>query len=496
MESGRNLLFLNRVYPPAEGATGELLRDLAAALAKDGWQVTVVTGKAGKRGISNIQHRASHTENRERAGDPLVQNSKCNVRSKSGVGNQAEPAEDERGIRVERVRGLPFTRANHLKRAFSYFSLYPALFWRALRIPLADRPVSGRTQSSSSQGSPMTDKGIIITLTDPPLLLVLGPFLKWFKKCKLIHWAQDIYPEVAEELGVTNKGGFLARLLRRLSTWALRRQDLIIVVGRCMQQRLLQRGVDPGKIVVIPNWAQAGNRESKGEAPEFRSTGAGTMASAQGKILTQALVEKGLEPVLAAGENFRRQHGLTARFVVMYSGNFGLAHPFGAIVSAIGCFEKKVPQILFVFIGSGPRLSWLTEQLKDRANVRFFPFQPKEKLGESLAAADLHLASMNENLCGLVVPSKIYGILAAERPCVFIGPKESEAAQILTEFECGTVVASSDHAGLISAIGEYASNADRLRQARANTRNAMNDFASALGAFKKALQLKPPLSKN
>ena len=122
-------------------------------------------------------------------------------------------------MRVERVGGLPFTRASHWKRALSYVSLYPAFLWRALRIPLAEHAAPGRSRSSTD--SPVMNKGIIITLTDPPLLLVLGPILKWFKKCRLIHWAQDIYPEVAEELGVVNKGGLLARFLRWLSTWAL-----------------------------------------------------------------------------------------------------------------------------------------------------------------------------------------------------------------------------------------------------------------------------------
>lgn len=137
----------------------------------------------------------------------------------------------------------------------------------------------------------------------------------------------------------------------------------------------------------------------------------------------------------------------------MYSGNFGLAHPFEAIVAAIADLEKTAPQILFVFIGSGPHLTWLKEELKDRIHVRFLPFQPKENLRESLASADLHLASMSDNLCGLVVPSKVYGILAAERPCVFIGPKESEAAQIHREFDCGTVIAGTDPLGWLLRFG-------------------------------------------
>ena len=194
-------------------------------------------------------------------------------------------------------------------------------------------------------------------------------------------------------------------------------------------------------------------------------------------------------PYQLANSDFRTEHHLQNFFVVMYSGNFGLAHPFDAIAAAIDALEHAAAHIVFVLVGAGPRLSWLKERLKDRANVRFLPFQPKGKLGESLAAADLHLASMGENLCGLVVPSKVYGILQAERPCLFVGPKESEAARILSEFKCGTVLACSDHDGLISAILNYATNPDRLNEARMNTRNAMktNSFANVLSSWEALL---------
>src|SRR5262245_14576344 len=130
-----SVLFLNRVYPPADGATGQLLAELAPELVKAGWQVTVVTS-----------------------------------RSNAAVA----PSEVIAGVRVERVRGLSFSRACHWKRALSYLALYPALLWRALRLPRAD---------------------VIVTMTDPPLHLGLGPVLQWIKGSRLVHWAQDLYPE-------------------------------------------------------------------------------------------------------------------------------------------------------------------------------------------------------------------------------------------------------------------------------------------------------------
>lgn len=369
-----SILFLNRVYPPADGATGQLLAELAPSLVQRGHHVTVVTAEAGSEG------RASELLN---------------------------------GVLVERVRGLPFTRASHWRRALSYLSLYPALLWRALRLPRAD---------------------IVVTLTDPPLLLLLGVVLKALKGSKHIHWAQDLYPELAEEMHILPQQGWLARVLRRLSTGGLRHADRVIAVGRCMKARIVSRGVNAQSVEVIPNWGHARNPADS-----------------------------------AAGEDpFRAEHGLMGRFVIMYSGNLGLAHPFEAMLDAAERLRESHPHALFLFVGSGPRLPWVKEQAGKRNlhNVRFLPFQPKEKLAQSLAAADLHLASMQHELCGLVVPSKVYGVMAAGRPCVFLGPEESEAAQFILQHGCGSVLSKATGSRLASCLARWMSDAALLRETR------------------------------
>ncbi len=337
-----SILFINRVYQPDDGATGQLLAELAEALVKEGWQVSVLAAGTSK------------TESRKQK------------------------------AKIHRVRGLPFTRASFVRRALSYASLYPALLGRALRLPRHD---------------------VIVTLTDPPLLLVFGPLLKFWKRARLVHWAQDVYPEVAEELGVLKKNGFAARALRGLSNWSLRRHDQIIAVGRCMKDRLMARGIKAEKITVIPNWA----------------------VGASGSPLS----------------TFNSQQP----FTVMYSGNFGLAHPFEAIIEAVKMLNDASPReafhlapVRFVLAGSGPKLASVRTALASCANVEFRPPAPLEQLPAALAAADAHLACMSDALLGLVVPSKIYGALAAQRPVVFLGPRPSEAARVISESGRGLVL--------------------------------------------------------
>lgn len=373
----KSVLFINRVYPPLDGATGQLLAELAPALVKAGWRVTVVT---------------------------------------SGVTEAGVRSEVLDGVRIERVGGRPFTRASHLRRAWSYLSLYPALFWRAARLPRHD---------------------LLVTLTDPPMQAVCGALFAVLSGTRHIHWAQDVYPELAEEMGVLRKSGLIARLLRQLSTWALRRSDGIVAVGRCMKARLESRGLG-ALTTVISNWGQS---------------------------MVSCFTEQ-------PGESFRRDRGWTGRFVVMYSGNLGLAHSFDAILDSAALLQDSRPELLFVFAGDGPRLPWVKQQVAVRhlANVQFLPFQPKEQLTDLLASADVHLACMRNDLCGLVVPSKVYGILAAMRPCVFLGPEDSEAACLLRELDGGSVLSAATGDSLAECLSGWAADPRRVAQVRENLR--------------------------
>jgi glycosyltransferase involved in cell wall biosynthesis len=383
---------LNRVYPPAPGATGALLADLAPALVDRGWRVTVLTGPAG--------------------GAP-----------------SSETTDD--GVHVERVAALSFARTSTLRRGLAYASLFPAFLARGLRIPSPD---------------------VFVTKTDPPMLKVLGPILARLRGARAVHWAQDLYPEVAEGVGVIDEGGWLARTMRGLSTGALRGHDRVVTVGRCMKERLVEeRGLDPEAVSVIPNWPPS--------------------------VVT---------PVPHDENPFRAEHDLDDRFVVMYSGNMGLAHPFDAVLDAADRLRDAAPDVLFLFVGEGPRKDELRRQADRRGlgNVRFLPFQPMERLHQSLSAADLHLVTMRPALEGLVVPSKLYGALGVGRPALFLGPSGSEAARVVTENDCGTVLPEPQGEDLAGTIRAWRGDPERWGAACERAHAAVADgFGEAVEHF-------------
>lgn len=371
-----SVLFINRVYPPAGGATGALLSELASDLAADGWRVGVVTGPAPEAPSFEVS---------------------------------------DAGVRVHRVRSLPFSRDSFVQRLGAYLSLYPMLFARAIRL---------------------TDYDIVVTKTDPPMQMVLGPLVGAWTGAAPIHWAQDLYPEIAEALEVIEEEGWLARVLRRLSTGALHRHERVLAVGRCMKARLTARGLPSEKIVVSPNWP-----------PDA------------------------VTPVPHTKNAFRAEHGLDGKLVVMYSGNMGLAHTFAPILDAAERLHGE-PDVVFVFVGDGPRRSDVEAAARKRglSNVRFLPFQPMDRLAESLSAGDLHLVSTRAGTEGLVVPSKIYGVLAAGRPALFLGSPASEAARVLCEHDCGTVLPQPTGEAVAAAVRAWRS--DPARRDRAGERAA------------------------
>jgi len=376
-----HVCFLNRVYPPASGATGALLAELTPTLVDRGWRVTVLTGPAEEAPTSEVT---------------------------------------DAGVHVERIPALSFTRESTVRRGLAYASLFPAFLARGCRIPAPD---------------------VIVTKTDPPMLKVLGPILARLTGARAVHWAQDLYPEVAEGVGVIAENGLLARTMRGLSNWALRGHDHVVTVGRCMRERLVQdRGLDTERVSVVPNWPPAA-----------------------------------VEPVPHDENPFRAEHDLDDRFVVMYSGNMGLAHPFDAILDAAARLQDERPEVLFLFVGEGPRKADLQAQVQRRglSNVRFLPFQPRERLAQSLSAADLHLVTMQAALRGLVVPSKLYGALGVGRPVLFLGPSGSEAARVVRERDCGTVLPDPTGTILAEAIVDWHEAPDRWRAACARARDAV-----------------------
>jgi len=326
-----------------------MLSDLSFYLAERGWDVNVVTS-------------------RQRYED---------------AGAKLPSSETVNGVNIRRVWSTRFGRGFLPGRALDYATFYISAFFALLR-----RGGRGTT---------------IVALTDPPLISVVAALAAMLRGARLINWTQDLFPDVAEALGLRGM-----RLLRGIRDWSLRRATVNIALANSMAERL-------PNAVVIHNWADAA-----------------------------------LHPVDLPHP----------RFVIGYSGNLGRAHDAATMLAAMETLRDD-DAIEFAITGGGAQAAEL--QAKQLPNVRFSGYAPRERLSESLSSADAHLVTLRPELEGLIVPSKFYGVLAVARPVLFVGAVDGALARIIRENDCGFVIEQGDSDDLVRRIRELANDRGRAR---------------------------------
>ena len=349
MEGNRRprLLVLNQYYWPGVEATAQLLTELCEALAEE-YEVEVVTG---------VLH-----------------------------GHEDDPRELERNdVRIVRVSSTSYERSELVHRAANYFSYLGSALSYVLKAPAPD---------------------LVICMTDPPIVGDLGVIVGRRFDAPVLVISQDVFPEIATELGRLGNPAVVA-VLRGLVGAYLRRADRIVAIGETMRERLEAKGASPERVRVIPNWVD-----------------------------TTAITPQPRE------NQWAERHGLVSKFVVMHSGNVGHAQDLDSLVRT-ATFLRDLDDLRIVIAGFGARhaeMVALARRLEVGDLVRFFDYQPRDRLPLSLSSADLHVVGLAKGLAGYVVPSRLYGILSAARPAVVAADEESETARIVAEVGCGLVI--------------------------------------------------------
>lgn len=347
-EQAAPVVFVNQFYWPDEAATSQLLGDVVGEAARRG-PVAVICGPAQYAPIT---------------------------------GGQADGAE---GVSIWRVRAGGFGHGK-VQKLWSYASFVLGAVWRVAFGPRA---------------------GIMVTMTTPPLLGLLG-WVGQLRGARHFIWEMDVYPDVAVELGVFGRGGFWDVVTGWLADFPRRRADGIIALGPCMEERLRRRGLGDVPIHVVHNWADGG------------------------AIRALPFLRDGL-------------------LKVFYSGNMGLAHDFETVIGALGLLGEG---FLFRFSGGGPRRVWLESALAGLGFCEFRGYWGRGELEAAFGASDVGLVTQRAETIGTVVPSKVYGILAAGRGVIYVGPGESTVGRMIAEFGVGWQVRNGDGAGLALLLRE------------------------------------------
>jgi len=312
-------------------------------------------------------------------------------RPRAGAGQAAVPIEEVmNGVRVRRVSTTAFGRRTHIGRIVDYASFYVAVLVKLL---------FGQRYDG------------VVFLTTPPLISLVGRIARAIRGQHYGIWSMDLHPEAELAAGMLREHSLAARALAWLDARAYRGADFVVDLGAYMRQRVLDKGVLPEKSHTVNIWG--------------------------GRV----------DDVAARGVNPLTRHlGLDGRFVVMYSGNAGIVHDFGAIFEAMRALRDD-RRIYFLFVGGGPRRAEVEAfaQREGITNFSYHDYFPREMLRHSLSVADVHLISLRQRFVGISVPSKLYGAMASSRPILFVGPRQCETADAICAARCGVTVDPSEN---------------------------------------------------
>jgi glycosyltransferase involved in cell wall biosynthesis len=380
------ILLLNLYYPPDTSATAKMAHSVVEAISIS-HDVTVLCGRPS---YDPTERRAWRLYQTDMAGR----------------------------VRIIRAGSTDFPRLDMKKRVVNYLSYVALAIPRALFVPC----------------------DAVVAMTDPPFEGIVGAIAGILKGKPYVYNIRDMYPDMAVG-GSIVEPGMLARIWERMHRWALRRATRVIVLGEDMRARIVGKGVDPARVLIVRDGAE---------------------------ILPPNSPVVNIDPgvVRAIRGNFS--------FVLVHAGNLGFYGAWNTLVSAVRSLASE--GVGLVFVGDGAQRSQIVAAAAGADNIRFLEFFPVSKIPSVLAAADAHVITVKRGLEGVVVPSKMYGILAAGKPIVAVAPKETDAVSLGVARGFAVAADPDRPAEVVEAVRALASDPARLKTMGEAARAAAPDY--------------------
>ena len=317
---------------------------------------------------------------------------------------------------VERVGSTTFPRHRMLHRLSNYLSYVMLAIPRALMIR-AD---------------------VVLAMTDPPFEGIVGALVARLKRRPFVYNIRDLYPEMAVSGEIVRPARWV-RFWERLHRWALARAARVIVLGDDTRARIIAKGKDPRNVVVVRD----------------------------GTLLPETIPNQ--------NHSVTREVRSGYRFVVLHAGNLGFYGAWDTVVKAAGMLNGD--GVGFVFVGDGARRAQVEASAQGCKAIRFLPYRPPDQVPHVLAAGDIHLITIRRGLEGVVVPSKLYPILAAGRPVLVLAHEESDAARIVQRSGCGVVANPDDPTAFVALLRELSQDPERIKRMSECAAAVANEFA-------------------
>lgn len=320
-------------------------------------------------------------------------------------------------VKVIRVGSTDSSRAQMKRRVVNYLTYTALGVPRALFVPC----------------------DVVLGMTDPPFAGIVAAFVAMLKRKPFVYNIRDLYPDMAVG-GSIVEAGSLTKLWEVLHQWALRRAARVLALGEDMRTRIIAKGVKAERVEVVRDGAE--------------------------------IYQANSEPVIDA----EVVHTIRSdfRFVLVHAGNLGFYGAWETLVAAVGTLADE--GIGLVFVGDGAQRAEIEAAAAGCKNVRFLPFFPANKIASVLAAADAHVVTVKRGLAGVIVPSKMYGILAAGKPILAVAPRVTDVCTIGEKRGFAICTDPDNASAVVEAARELFRDRERLRSMGAAAKAAAGDY--------------------
>jgi colanic acid biosynthesis glycosyl transferase WcaI len=321
------------------------------------------------------------------------------------------------GLKIIRVGSTDYSRTQMARRVLNYLTYVALSVPRALFVPC----------------------DVVLGMTDPPFEGIVAAFVALLKRKPFVYNIRDLYPDMAVGGSIVD-AGLLSKIWETLHRWALRRATRVVALGEDMRARVVAKGVKPERVAVVRDGVR--------------------------------LCEIG--PDAAVDHEVIREIRGDFKFVLLHAGNLGF---YGAWETLIAAARDLADEgVGLIFVGDGAQRAQIQSAAAGCKNVRFLPFFPASKITSVLSAPDAHVVTIKRGLEGVIVPSKMYGILAAGKPILAVAPRETDVAK-LGESQGFAISANPDDVAQIAgAVRRMSLDPGLLRRLSEAARVAANDY--------------------
>lgn len=327
-----------------------------------------------------------------------------------------------RGINIKRVFSTEGNRDSKIGRLLNYITFTTSVFFNLLFKKNYDK---------------------ILFVSNPPLVPFIGYLIKKLRGKNYIYLVHDIYPDVAEKLGVIKKGSLISKVMNYMNKKIYTNAERIIALGKDMKRVIADKGVDEEKIEIVTNWADS-------------------------RVNYEKEVDK----------NFYKKYRLENKFNILYTGNISKVHAIDTIVE-VAKILKNEEDIMFTFVGDGNRKQDLIKlkEKEDLRNIQLENYMFGEEYNNLLNCANLFITTLQQGIEGLGVPSKTYTYMSVAKPLIAIMSENSEIGSMVNQYNLGKQFNNKEYHKIAEFILELKNSNELYNEISKNVRNKfLNEY--------------------